>query len=70
MDALPKIEEGTNQEVRSLIESERLMGRGMGFLDAHLLYSVLNHAGALLWTHDRRLAQIAQELSISYQKRP
>ena len=66
MDTLPQISEGTNQEVRDLIESERLMGRGIGLMDAHLLYSVLNQEGTLLWTQDERLNRIAQELSVSY----
>ena len=66
MDTLPQISEGTNEEVRSLIESERLMGRGIGLMDAHLLYSVIHQEGALLWTRDERLNRIAQELSVSY----
>ena len=41
MDAIPEIREGTHQEVRDLIESARLMGRGIGLMDAHMLYSVL-----------------------------
>ena len=33
MDAMPEIREGTHQEVRDLIESARLMGRGIGLLE-------------------------------------
>ena len=66
MDALPKITEGTHGEIRDLIESARLFGRGIGLMDAHLLYSVLHQEGALLWTRDRRLNQIAQEVGVSY----
>ena len=70
MDAMSEIREGTHQEVRELIESERLMGRGIGLMDAHLLYSVLHQEGALLWTRDERLNRIAQELSVSYSEMP
>ncbi len=70
MDAMPEIEEGTHREVRDLIESARLMGRGIGLVDAHLLYSVLHQEGALLWTRDGRLNQIANELSVSYSETP
>ena len=70
MDAISEIGEGTHQEVRDFIESESLMGRGVGFMDAHLLYSVLHRPGALLWTQDQRLNQIAQELSVSYRETP
>ena len=68
MDTMPAIREGTHQEVRDLIESKRLMGRGISLLDAHLLYSVLHQKNALLWTSDRKLKQIAQELSVAYNK--
>ena len=70
MDAMPEIREGMHQEVRDLIESARLMGRGIGLMDAHLLYSVLHQEGALLWTRDKRLNRIAQELSVSYPETP
>ena len=70
MDAMPEIREGTHQEVRDLIESARLMGRGIGLMDAHLLYSVLHQEGALLWTRDERLNRIAQELSVAYSETP
>ena len=70
MDAMAVIREGTHQEVRDLIESTRLMGRGIGLIDAHLLYSVLHQEGALLWTRDERLNRIAQELSVAYAEKP
>ena len=70
MDAMAVIREGTYQEVRDLIESTRLMGRGIGLIDAHLLYSVLHQKDALLWTRDERLDRIAQELSAAYAEKP
>ena len=42
------------------------MGRGIGYIDAHLLASVEMSDSALLWTLDRRLRDAATELSISY----
>ena len=66
MDAMPGIKEGTHQQIRGRIESAQLMGRGIGLMDAHLLYSVLNEDGAVLWTRDRRLNRIVGELSIAY----
>ena len=70
MDAMTEISEGTHQEVRDFIESARLMGRGVGLMDAHLLYSVLHQEGVLLWTRDERLNRIAEELSVSYSEAP
>lgn len=66
LDALPKIMEGTHQDIRDLIETKKLMARGIGLMDAHLLYSALQQKGALLWTRDKNLRQLAQEQSVSY----
>ena len=66
MEELPEVEVWPHEEVRRFIESERLMGRGISFMDAHLLYSVLNRSGDALWTRDRRLQRVAQELSVSH----
>ena len=47
-------------EVLLLIERHQLMGKGIGYIDAHLLASArLSHCR--LWTQDRRLAALAQE---------
>jgi predicted nucleic acid-binding protein len=42
------------------------MGRGIGFIDVHLLASAALAAHARLWTRDRRLAAVAAELNLSY----
>ena len=42
------------------------MGRGIGYVDAHLIASVLRDGSVTLWTRDRRLAQIAEELGVSH----
>jgi predicted nucleic acid-binding protein len=51
-------------EVYGLIERNRLYGTGIGFVDAHLLASVLVSDEGLLWTNDRRLAAIAERLGV------
>ncbi len=56
----------TDDEVLFFIERHRLMGRGIGYIDAHLLASVEMSDSALLWTLDRRLRDAATELSIAY----
>ena len=45
-------------------EQGELFGRGLGWIDVHLLASVLIN-GCGLWTLDRRLHRVAGELSIS-----
>ncbi len=52
-------------EVIDFVRDRRLHGRGIGWIDAHLLASTL--VGRLkLWTTDPRLAVIARELGVGY----
>jgi len=48
-----------------LIEGQRLFGRGIGYVDAHLLAAVRLTADAKLWTVDRRLQAVATELGLA-----
>ena len=70
MDSIPQVREGTHREVRDFIETQRLISRGIGFMDAHLLYSVTAQPDALLWTRDMSLNRIARQLSVSYDENP
>jgi hypothetical protein len=45
-------------EVLELVERRRLWGRGIGWVDAHLLASALLD-GVRLWTLDRNLGRVA-----------
>ncbi len=53
--------------VLSLIESHRLMGRGIGYIDAHLLAAVSIADSDLLWSRDMRLMTAATELDLAWQ---
>jgi predicted nucleic acid-binding protein len=64
LGALPRAVEASPAEVRHLIESRRLHGRGIGLVDAHLLASVLLTPASRLWTRDRRLGMAARELDL------
>ena len=64
--AIPKLEELSNDIVIEAIEQQEWMGRGIGFIDAHLIASTLHHRGAKLWTRDKNLRQLAQELGVAY----
>lgn len=66
LDALPASRVADDGEVRRFIERHRLYGRGVGFVDCHLLVSVLLSSETSLWTRDRRLAVIAEEMAIAY----
>ena len=42
-----------------------LAGRGIGYIDAHLLAAVKLTAGAELWTNDKRLRGVAVQLGVA-----
>lgn len=63
MHQAPVVPDG---DVGAFVRNRRLHGRGIGWIDAHLLASAL--VGRLkLWTSDPRLAIIARELAIAYE---
>ena len=54
----------THHEAPALIEQHKLMGRGVGFVDVHLLASA-KLSKATLWTREKRLAVIADEFQLT-----
>lgn len=65
LQALPRLAMATDDEVLYFIERHKLMGRGIGYVDAHLLAAAAI-GGSLLWTMDKRLREIATELGVAY----
>jgi len=63
---LPSVPTATHAEALEFLERGALMGRGIGFVDVHLLASAALAAPARLWTRDRRLAAVATELALAY----
>jgi len=64
LQGLPAAVVASDQEVLLMIEQHQLMGRGIGYVDAHLLASErLSHCQ--LWTQDRRLAVLTEERGLA-----
>lgn len=61
--ALPETRVAEHHEILHLVESARLFGRGLGWVDAHLLASALI-SQCPLWTLDRPLQRAAATLRI------
>jgi predicted nucleic acid-binding protein len=61
---LPRLVVATDAEVLFYIEQHQLMGRGIGYIDTHLLAAVAIAAPVKLWTRDRRLVAVAGELGL------
>lgn len=65
MSALRRARVARDEEVLHLIDDWQLYGSGIGYGDAQLLSSVLLTSGSLLWTRDRPLRKVAQQLSLA-----
>ena len=66
LDALPRITVATDEEVRWMIEARRLMGKGLGYVDVHLIASVAIAEDATFWTTHKRLNAIANDLRLTH----
>lgn len=64
LGALPFAPRATDDEALEFLETRQLMGRGIGIVDVHLLASAALAGDARLWTLDRRLAVVAEELGL------
>ncbi|HTZ66097.1 MAG TPA: PIN domain-containing protein [Roseiarcus sp.] len=62
---LPRAESATDAEVLGFVDREALFGRGVGYVDVHLLASVRLTPGAEIWTRDNRLRHVAEELGLA-----
>lgn len=63
MHALPAVQRVEDHEVLFFIEQHALYGRGLGFIDTHLLSSC-KMSGHDFWTRDKRLKDCAAEHGI------
>ena len=61
LEALPTAPTVEHEEVLAFIEARDLMGKGLGYIDVHLLAAALL-GGVRLWTLDRQLDRAAAEL--------
>ena len=62
---LPHASVATDVEILHFIDRHTLFGRGIGYIDAHLLAAVQLTTGAELWTKDKRLHGVAVELGLA-----
>ena len=67
LQTLPPAKEATHKEVLAFIDKKKLYGKGIGFIDVHLLASALI-SDIALWTLDRKLDNEATKLKINYKK--
>ena len=65
LQQLPLVIQAKHEEVMGFIEINKLMGRGLGYIDMHLSASA-KLTGIPLWTFDKRLDETNEELGISF----
>ena len=65
LQSLPMAPTVVFEELLYFIERHRLMGKGIGFVDANLLASAYL-SGIPLWTFDRKLRSVASALEFAY----
>ena len=65
LQSLPRPSAATEDEILFFIEQQQLMGRGIGYIDAHLLAAAVIR-NVPIWTKDKRLKAIAEESAWAY----
>ena len=65
LQLLPLVTQAKHEEVMEFIETNKLMGRGLGYVDMHLSASA-KLTGIPMWTFDKRLDETNKELGISF----
>jgi predicted nucleic acid-binding protein len=58
----------THEEVLHFVNQNHLYGQGLSLVDAHLLASTTLSPGARIWTEDKRLSTVAEQLEIAYRQ--
>lgn len=64
---MPRSMIALDDEVLRLIEQRSIFGRGIGYVDAHLLASLYLTPNTLLWTRDKRLHDIADTMGLAFE---
>jgi predicted nucleic acid-binding protein len=68
LEALPMAHEAGHDEVLAFVEARKVMRKGLGYIDVHLLASAIL-TGVSLWALDKRLDKTAEELHCKYREK-
>lgn len=66
LSALPRAQTVSHEEAMALLEQRRLWGRGLAWVDTHLLASAVIE-GRTLWTLDKRLGGVAEVMGVAFE---
>jgi len=65
LQALPLANHAEHEEVMHFIENYSLMGKGLGYIDMHLIASAIL-TKAPIWTLDKKLKEVSLKLGLEY----
>ena len=65
LNALPMATNADNGEVLRFIENYQLMGKGLGYIDMHLLASAVM-SKIPLWTFDKKLHEVSVKMRLDF----
>jgi hypothetical protein len=65
LQALPMAIQAEHEEAITFIDNHQLMGKGLGYIDIHLLASAII-TNISLWTIDERLKAVSSTLGVKY----
>lgn len=65
LQSLPMATQAEHEEVMQFIENYRLMGKGLGYIDMHLLASALL-TNVPVWTLDKKLSEVSSEIGLAF----
>jgi len=67
LTTLPSATVASDDEALDMIEKRKLMGRGLGWVDVHLLASSVL-SSCRIWSRDKQLAAAAAELKVRFDR--
>jgi len=65
LQTLPTAIQAEHEEVMAFIEHYQLMGRGLGYIDVHLMASAVL-TGVQIWTTDKKLSEVCSKLNLGF----
>jgi predicted nucleic acid-binding protein len=65
LQALPMVNVAEHDEALDLIERNAIMGKGLGYIDVHVLAGAML-SSSFIWTMDKKLQRVARHFSLSY----
>lgn len=68
LQALPMAIQAEHEEVLQFIENNQLMGKGLGYIDIHLIASAVL-SGVAIWTLDKKLDEVSAKLGLGFNKK-